>query len=127
MNLKKYFDFSGTINGTTYFLRNALSGIIGFIGGYLIGLGIYDEDYGLISLGLVVAAPAIAFQVSTVYKRIKALFPDNVMELTVSFVVVSVLSQFAKGGDFQPLMTLVIFVIACILIFKNSKIETHNG
>lgn len=127
MNLKKYFDFSGTINGTTYFLRNLLSGIAGFIGGYLMGHGIVDDQYGLISIGLVIVAPAVAFQMSTVYKRIKALFPDNVLEYTITFIVLSVLSQFAKDTDFQPLTGLLMLIIGCVLIFKNSKIETHNG
>ena len=127
MNLKKYFDFSGTINGTTYFLRNLLSSISGFIGGYLIGQGIIDDQYGLISMGLVVVAPAVAFQISTVYKRIKSLFPDNVLEYTITFIVLSVLSQFAKDTDFQPLTGLLMLIIGCVLIFKNSKIETHNG
>jgi uncharacterized membrane protein YhaH (DUF805 family) len=127
MNLKKYFDFSGTITGTTYFFRNLLSGIVGFIGGYTIGSGITEENYGLLALGLVIVSPAIAFQVSTVYKRIKALFPNNVMEYTITFVVLSVLSQFTKGGEYESLMTLVVLVVGCILIFKNSKIETHNG
>lgn len=127
MNLKKYFDFSGTINGTTYFLRNLLSGIAGFIGGYLMGQGIVDDQYGLISMGLVIVAPAVAFQMSTVYKRIKALFPDNVLEYTITFIVLSVLSQFAKDTDFQSLTGLLMLIIGCVLIFKNSKIETHNG
>ena len=127
MNLKKYFDFSGTINGTTYFLRNLLSGIAGFIGGYLMGQGIVDDQYGLISMGLVIVAPAVAFQMSTVYKRIKALFPDNVLEYTITFIVLSVLSQFAVGTDFQPLTGLLMIIIGCVLIFKNSKVETHKG
>ena len=127
INLKKYFDFSETISGTTYFFRNLLSGIAGFIGGYLIGQGIVDDQYGLISMGLVVVAPAVAFQMSTVYKRIKALFPDNVLEYTITFIALSVLSQFAKDTDFQPLMGLLMIFIGCILIFKNSKIQTHKG
>lgn len=127
MNLKKYFDFSGTINGTTYFLRNLLSSIAGFMGGYLIGQGIVDDQYGLISMGLVVVAPAVAFQMSTVYKRIKALFPDNVLEYTITFIALSVLSQFAVGTDFQPLTGLLMIIIGCVLIFKNSKVETHKG
>lgn len=127
MNLKKYFDFSGTINGTTYFLRNVLSGILGFIGGYLIGTGIYEEDYGLMTLGLAITSPAIAYQMSTVYKRMTALFPDNALVYTILFGVISIGSQFISGEDIKPLVSLIMVVLGCILIFKNSKIENHNG
>lgn len=127
MNLKKYFDFSGTISGTTYFFRNLLSSIIGFIGGYMVGLGIPTNNLGLITIGFLIASPAIAFQLSTVWKRLVALFPNNVKEFFITFLVVSVVSQFSQGSTYQPLMGLVILIIGCILIFKNSKIETHNG
>ena len=127
MELKKYFDFSGTISGTTYFFRNLLSGILGFIGGYLIGMGVISTNYGLMTLGLLIVAPAIAFQLSTVWKRLVALFPNNVKEFFITFLVLSVVSQFSKESTYQPLMTLVTLIIGLILIFKNSKIENHNG
>ena len=125
--MKKYFDFSGTINGTTYFFRNLLSGIIGFLGGTLVGLGINLENYGWMTLGFLITTPAIAFQLSTVWKRLVALFPNNVKEFFITFLVLSVVSQFAKLGEYQSLMMLVMLIIGGILIFKNSKIETHNG
>jgi uncharacterized membrane protein YhaH (DUF805 family) len=125
--MKKYFDFSGTISGTTYFFRNLLSGIIGFIGGYVIGTGINTDNYGVMTLGLLIVSPAIAFQLSTVWKRLVALFPNNVKEFFATFLVISVVSQFSQGSEYQPLMGLLVIIIGCILIFKNSKIETHNG
>lgn len=36
---KKYFDFSGRITGTTYFLRAFLANILSFIAGYFCGYG----------------------------------------------------------------------------------------
>lgn len=125
--MKKYFDFSGTISGTTYFFRNLLSGIIGFFGGVVIGTGINTDNYGLMTLGLLIVSPAIAFQLSTVWKRLVALFPNNVKEFFATFLVISVVSQFSQGSEYQPLMGLLVIIIGCILIFKNSKIETHNG
>jgi uncharacterized membrane protein YhaH (DUF805 family) len=125
--MKKYFDFSGTISGTTYFFRNLLSAIVGFFGGTLIGLGFTVDSYGWMTMGFLITTPAIAFQLSTVWKRLVALFPNNVKELFGTFLVVSVVSQFAKLGEYQALMGLVMIIIGCILIFKNSKIETHNG
>ena len=38
--MKKYIEFTGTINGTTYFLRNLLCALLGFFVGYGIGYGI---------------------------------------------------------------------------------------
>ena len=125
--MKKYFDFSGTISGTTYFFRNLLSAIVGFIGGVLIGLGFSVDSYGWMTIGFLITTPAIAFQLSTVWKRLVALFPNNVKEFFATFLVVSVVSQFAKLGEYQGLMGLLMIIIGCILIFKNSKIETHNG
>ena len=125
--MKKYFDFSGTISGTTYFFRNLLSAIVGFLGGTLVGLGINLDNYGWMTLGFLITTPAITFQLSTVWKRLVALFPNNVKEFFVTFLVLSVVSQFAKLGEYQGLMGLVMIIIGCILIFKNSKIETHNG
>ena len=125
--MKKYFDFSGTISGTTYFFRNLLSGIIGFIGGVVIGTGVGTDNYGLMTLGLLIVSPAIAFQLSTVWKRLVALFPNNVKEFFITFLVVSVVSQFAKSNEYAPVFSLLMIIIGCILIFKNSKIETHNG
>ena len=127
MEIKKYFDFSGTISGTTYFFRNLLSSILGFIGGYVVGLGVPTNNLGLMTIGFLVVSPAIAFQLSTVWKRLTALFPNNVKEFFVTFLVLSVVSQFSQGSTYQPLMGLVILIIGCILIFKNSKIENHNG
>jgi hypothetical protein len=78
-------------------------------------------------MGFLITTPAIAFQLSTVWKRLVALFPNNVKELFGTFLVVSVVSQFAKLGEYQAFMGLIMIIIGCILIFKNSKIENHNG
>jgi uncharacterized membrane protein YhaH (DUF805 family) len=52
-DLKKYFEFSGTISGSNYLLRNIIAGVGAFIGGFLIGYGIVQST-GLIMLGLLV-------------------------------------------------------------------------
>ncbi len=38
--LRKYFEFSGTISGTQYFLRNLVSSIAAFTAGGVIGVGV---------------------------------------------------------------------------------------
>ena len=72
---KKYFEFSGTINGSNYFLRNIIATIVSFFGGYMTGYGIGMSDYGLITLGLVVLVPSFLFSFATIYKRVNVLFP----------------------------------------------------
>ena len=59
--VKKYFQFSGTINGLNYFLRNMLSYVVAFIGGYMVGDGLLNKNTGLTSIGFLIIAPAIAF------------------------------------------------------------------
>ena len=127
MELKRYFDFSGTISGTTYFFRNLLAGILQFIGGYMVGVGFGTGNLGIGAIGFLIVSPAIALQLSTIWKRLTALFPNNVKEFFITFLVVSIVSQFSKESTYQPLMTLVILIIGLILIFKSSNIEKHNG
>jgi len=125
--IKKYFDFSGTISGTNYFLRNLISTFIAFFSGYMVGYGIGGEQMGLTTLGLLIVAPTLWFSVATIYKRANALFPENATAWTVGVLIIQVLSQVFKGepsGDFLKMITL---IIGIIFIFSNSKLENHEG
>ncbi len=126
-NLKKYFQFSGTISGLNYFLRNILSYLSAFIGGYMVGDGLANENAGLTSLGFVIIAPAIVFGFATLYKRVLALFEDNATSYTIGIILIQILSQFIEAGPFKTLTGLFMLIFSCILIFQNSKIENHNG
>ncbi len=126
-NIKKYFQFSGTISGLNYFLRNILSYLAAFIGGYMVGDGLANENAGLTSLGFVIIAPAIAFGFATLYKRVLALFDDNATSYTIGIILIQILSQFMETGPFKTLTGLFMLIFSCILIFQNSKIENHNG
>ena len=125
--IKKYFEFSGTINGTTYFLRNLLSFFGSLLGGVIIGLGISGESLGLISLGLIVVTPFIWFNVVTIYKRISALSPKDATGFTIGLIFLQLIGSFIGDETFGSLIKLVSLVIGLILIFKNSNIENHEG
>ena len=125
--VKKYFQFSGTINGLNYFLRNMLSYVVAFTGGYMVGDGILNKNTGLTSVGFLIIAPAIAFGFATLYKRMLALFDDDATSYTIGIILIQIISQFMEAGPFKTLAGLFMLIFSCILIFQNSKIENHNG
>jgi len=125
-NLKKYFEFSGTISGGNYLLRNLIASAGAFLGGFLIGYGIV-ESVGLIMLGMLVLAPACWLSITNIYKRFNALYPRNAKEYTMGLLFLQILSGFGKGEIWGDLISLVLIVIACVLIFRNSNITNHEG
>jgi hypothetical protein len=95
----KFFNFKDTINGTTYFLRN-----------------------------LLVVAIALAFQYSSLFKRMKSLFPENTVLYTVVVALTQLLAQMVKPYEYLNItVTICLVIVAFILIFKNSGIEKHEG
>ena len=124
----KFFNFKDTINGTTYFLRNLLASAIAFLGGFSLGLGIANQNYGLVSLGAVIVAIALAFQYSSLFKRMKSLFPENTVSYTIVVALLQLLAQMVKPYEYLNVaVTISLVIIAFILIFKNSGIEKHEG
>lgn len=126
--MKKYFEFSGTINGLNYFLRNIVLGILGFGVGFGIGYSFGMNNTGLVMVFVALFAPLMWLQVSTIYKRMSALFPKDASMYTGGLITLQLVQQ-AMGEDnpFRVLLTLVLLVIAGILIFKKSGIENHEG
>lgn len=120
-NLKKYFEFSGTISGTNYFLRNLLAVFVAFIGGFSLGWGIGSETMFFTILGLIILAPALWFNICTVYKRASALFPEYAAVITGTLVLLQLLDSISV------VFSIIALVIGLTLIFKNSGIEEHNG
>lgn len=125
-DLKKYFDFSGTISGSTYLLRNLIAGVGAFIGGFLIGYGIVQST-GIIMLGLLILAPSCWLSIANIYKRFNALYPRSTNEYTIGLIFLQVLSGFGKDQVWGDLISLFLIVIACVLIFRNSNITNHEG
>ena len=125
--MKKYFEFSGTISGTNYFLRNLLASTIAFIGGYSLGYGLGSNQMGLLSMGIVIATTALFYGFATIYKRMTALFGDRANIYSIGLISLQVITQFIPEGPLKGLVSLVLIVIGCVLIFKNSNIENHEG
>ena len=119
--MNKYFQFSGTINGTNYFIRNLLSTFIAFGGGWMIGYGLATEATYLFMLGLLLLLPTIWFNICTIFKRSNALFPQQAIWITVGMIAFQVL------GEINELFSIVPLIMGLILLFKNSNIETHEG
>ena len=128
MDIKKYFQFTGTINGLNYFLRNLLSYFLAFFAGYGIGYGMGMGDNGLTTLSLILLVPVLWFSFTTIWKRMNALFPKNATLFTVGLIFFQTILQFLpQDNPLQAMLTLALFVIGLILIFKNSEIKEHNG
>jgi uncharacterized membrane protein YhaH (DUF805 family) len=119
--MNKYFELSGTISGTNYFLRNLLSTLLAFLGGYSIGFGIGSEQNLLFMIGIVILLPTLWFNICTIYKRSLALFPEQAVIITLSLLAFQFL------GEVYPFFHLFSLVIGLTLLFKNSNIEKHEG
>jgi hypothetical protein len=126
-NFKKYFEFGGTISGLNYFLRQLLTSLVAFIGGFTLGYGIGSDSIGLITLGMVILSPAVWMSFATIYKRCEALFPGQASAYTSGIVILQVLSQFMGETALSGITSLLLLIIGLYLIFKNSDIVEHNG
>ena len=126
-DLKKYFEFTGTISGTQYLLRNLVSSIAAFTAGGVIGVGLVLDSIIVILLGVLILLPVLWFATANIYKRIKAFFPEQVIALTTILSLLQVISGFGKGEVWGTLLNLALVVIALLLIFCNSKVEEHQG
>jgi len=119
--MKKYFDFSGTINGTNFLLRNILSTVFSCLSGYMIGYGLGSVDYILVVIGVLSVIPSLWFNLSTIYKRSNALFPKYSLWITLTMFL---LPAFAGA---VPVLNLIPMILGLILLFKNSNIDNHEG
>ncbi len=125
--LRKYFEFSGTISGTQYFLRNLVSSIAAFTAGGVIGVGIVLNSLVVIILGILLLLPVFWFATANIYKRIKAFYPNQVIAFTTILGLLQLISPFGKGETWGVLLNIALLVIGLLLIFCNSKVEEHQG
>jgi len=122
MNIKrKYFEFSGTINGTNYVLRNLLATAVAFVGGFTMGFGMGIDQLIFVMIGILILAPAVWFNACTIYKRSKALFPEYAVIITIGMFLFQILDSV------NVLFGVAALVMGLVLIFKDSNIEEHNG
>jgi uncharacterized membrane protein YhaH (DUF805 family) len=124
---KKYFEFSGTINGTNYFLRNMLAYVLAACFGFMTGFGAGSGNTGLTTVGLLFLVPILWFSFTTIYKRMNGLFPGDATGYTIGLVILQVLGQFLNSSPTGALFTLILLIFGLVLIFKNSNIQTHEG
>lgn len=120
-NIKKYFEFSGTITGTNYLLRNLVALFAAFISGFILGFGLGMEQPILTMLGIVGLAPTLWFNACTIYKRSNALFPEYATLITIGMFLFQILDSI------HMIFSVIALIMGLILIFKNSDIEEHNG
>ena len=126
--MKKYFEFTGTINGLNYFLRNLVLVALGFGVGYGIGYSFVIGNMGLVIVFAALFAPVMWLQVATIFKRMTALFPSDAKMYTAGLITLQLIqSAMSEDNPFRALLTIVLLVFAGILIFKNSNIENHEG
>jgi uncharacterized membrane protein YhaH (DUF805 family) len=126
-DLKKYFEFTGTISGTQYFLRNLVSSIAAFTAGGVIGVGFALDSTIVTLLGILLLLPVFWFAVANIYKRIKAFYPNQAIAFTNVLFLLQLISPFGKGETWGVLLNITLVVIGLLLIFGNSKVEEHNG
>lgn len=128
MNYYKYFQFSGTINGTNYFLRQLLATLTAMVGGFGLGYSIASEIAILLLPSVAVTAGAIWFSLSTMYKRFTALQPDNAGLYTALLFSFQTLSTYIKDEPpYGAVIKLGLIIVGFYLIFSNSKITNHEG
>jgi uncharacterized membrane protein YhaH (DUF805 family) len=125
--LRKYFEFSGTISGTQYFLRNLVSSIAAFTAGGVIGVGVVLNSLLVILLGALLLLPVFWFATANIYKRMKAFYPNQAIALTTGLSLLQLISPFGKGEPWGVLLTIVLLIIGILLIFCNSDIKEHQG
>lgn len=127
-NLKKYFQFSGTINGLNYFLRNLILYFLSYGIGYGIGMSMVNNDVGMIMVFVGLFAPVMWAQLTTIYKRMSALFPKDAALYTAGLITMQfVMSAMDVNNIYRSGLTLLLLIVAGVLIFKNSGIENHEG
>ena len=125
--MKKYFRFSGTISGTSYFLRNIFAFFISLPISNGISVSIGGENWIPVFILSVVYLPILWFSIATITKRVRAVFPDQEVPITATMILISVWSQLMGPSIFGNILSLSLFILGMVLIFKNSGIKEHLG
>ena len=129
--LKKWFNFSDTLNGTNFLIRWVIATLLQYPGGYLLGLGLAGANMGYTMIGLIVASLGIALQFSTLLKRSNALFSTSVKAFVFYFtyLAVSIFRGFAQsmGQEILLLTNLTMVLMFLYAIFRNSRLANHEG
>jgi len=60
-------------------------------------------------------------------KRIRALFPEHLLILTIGLLIINLSALFFENESVKIILNLLTFGMNMFLIFKNSNIENHDG
>ena len=111
--MRKYFDFDGTINGTSYFLRGLAFAVVAWLFWAVTAGTVHatraSEDAAIVVF-FISLIPLAWANLSNTNKRLNALMPENKVLGWVLCLI--------------PYASL---IMSIYLIFANSKIENHNG
>ena len=124
--IKKYFQFSGTISGTTFLLRNILNFILSFCTVVLIAYSVSISSIPFMLFGLVSLVIVIWFSLSTLFKRINALYTFDSALYTAGFFSLECVNAAMEYSIIKMITSFVLLVGWLFLIIKDSDIETHT-
>jgi uncharacterized membrane protein YhaH (DUF805 family) len=125
--IKKYFQFNGTISGTTFFLRNLLTLLSSLITVMVIGFGVGFNSTALILIGVVLLLGVIWFSLTNTFKRINALFPESAALYTAGLFSLQCVNGAMSLTPYRIILSGILLFIGLFLIFKESNIDNHNG
>jgi hypothetical protein len=125
--MKKYFQLSGTISGSVFLGRYFLSSILAYLMGFGLGYYMKLEDYGLVVVFAILMSLAIYFNLVSIFKRVKALFPNHLMEIMIFAVIGNLTAAFVQQPSIVAIVNLAFLILNLTLIFKNSDVEKHEG
>jgi uncharacterized membrane protein YhaH (DUF805 family) len=127
MNMKKYFEFSGYVSGLTFLLRNILSTLLSFVGGFMAGWG-WSQSFPIFVLGIVSLYYILRFSFANIYKRINSVDPKNMKIWMPLFVIFSIISFFDDGSPFFNVTNLMSVIFTLYFVFQNGqKQDTKNN
>jgi len=124
--IKKFFQFSDSISGTTYFLRNFLVGFLAYITGMGMGIALIQDSISILLVSSVVFVFVYWLGMTTVYKRFNALTPKSANINTVGLLSVQFFTTLTPE-PYSYIPTILLVIVAIFLIFSNSNIENHKG
>jgi uncharacterized membrane protein YhaH (DUF805 family) len=124
---KKYFQFYGTISGTNFFLRNMLTVLLSLITGIVIGFGIGLDSPAIILIGVLLLVGVLWVSLTTMYKRINALFPESAGIYTAGLFSLQCVNTAMFTSPVKIVLSFILIFIGLFLIFKESNIDNHNG
>ena len=125
--LKTYFQFTGTISGTTFLLRNILNFLLSFCTVVLIGYSISITSIPLMIIGFLSLVMIIWFSVSTLFKRMNALYTFDAALYTAGFFSLQCVNTAMDYSIIRMISSIVLFIGWLFLIIKDSNIENHKG